>query len=186
MTGRDSFGAKSTLEVGELRYRIHRLSALEGVADLGRVPYSIKLLLENLLRHEDGVSVKAEDVEAVARHDTGGPAREIAYSPARILLQDFTGVPCIVDLAALRDAVDALGGDASRINPLVPVDLVIDHSVVVDAYARHDALQLNTSHEYERNSERYRFLRWGQQAFSNLRVSCRPGPGSATRSTSST
>ncbi len=176
MTGRGSFGAEGTLEVGDRRYHIHRLSALEGVADLGRVPYSIKLLLENLLRHEDGVSVKAEDVEALARREIGGTAREIAYSPARILLQDFTGVPCVVDLAAMRDAIEALGGNASRINPLVPVDLVIDHSVVVDAYARRDALQVNTSLEYERNAERYRFLRWGQQAFSNLRV-VPPGAG---------
>ena len=164
------------MEVGDRRYHIHRLSALEGVADLGRVPYSIKLLLENLLRHEDGVSVKAEDVEALARREIGGAAREIAYSPARILLQDFTGVPCVVDLAAMRDAIEALGGNASRINPLVPVDLVIDHSVVVDAYARRDALQVNTSLEYERNAERYRFLRWGQQAFSNFRV-VPPGAG---------
>ncbi len=176
MTGRDSFGAEGTLEVGDRRYRIHHLSALDGVADLARVPYSIKLLLENLLRHEDGVAVKAEDVEALARHETGGAAREIAYSPARILLQDFTGVPCIVDLASMRDAIEALGGDASRINPLVPVDLVIDHSVVVDIYARRDALQVNTTLEYERNAERYRFLRWGQQAFSNMRV-VPPGTG---------
>jgi len=176
MTRQDSFGAEGTLEVGGQRYRIHRLSALEGFADLGRIPYSIKLLLENMLRHEDGVSVKAEDVEAVARHEIGAPAREIAFSPARILLQDFTGVPCIVDLAAMRDAVEALGGDAGRINPLIPVDLVIDHSVVVDTYARRDALQLNTAREYERNAERYRFLRWGQQAFSNLRV-VPPGAG---------
>ena len=176
MTRQDSFGSEGTLEVGDRRYRIHRLSALEGVADLGRIPYSIKLLLENMLRHEDGASVKAEDVEAVARHETGAPAREIAYSPARILLQDFTGVPCIVDLAVMRDAVEALGGDPGRVNPLIPVDLVIDHSVVVDTYARRDALQLNTSLEYERNAERYRFLRWGQQAFSNLRV-VPPGAG---------
>ena len=174
---RDSFGAEGTLEVGDRRYRIHRLSALEQVADLGRVPYSIKLLLENLLRHEDGASVKAGDVEALARYETGGgAAREIAYSPARILLQDFTGVPCVVDLAAMRDAIEALGGSAGRINPLVPVDLVIDHSVVVDAYARRDALKVNTTLEYERNAERYRFLRWGQQAFSNLRV-VPPGTG---------
>src|ERR1039458_5902009 len=176
MTGRDSFGAEGTLEVGDRRYRIHRLSALEGVADLGRVPYSIKLLLENLLRHEDGVSVKAEDVEALARHETGGAAREIAYSPSRILLQDFTGVPCVVDLAAMRDAVEALGGKPDRVNPEVPVDLVIDHSVVADVYARPDALEVNTTLEYERNGERYRFLRWGQQAFSNFRV-VPPGTG---------
>jgi len=174
--GQDSFGAEGILEVGDRRYRVHRLSALDQVADLTRVPYSIKLLLENLLRHEDGLSVRAEDIEALARHETGTAAREIAYSPARILLQDFTGVPCIADLAAMRDAVEALGGKAGRINPLVPVDLVIDHSVVVDAYASRDALQVNTNREYERNAERYRFLRWGQQAFSNLRV-VPPGTG---------
>jgi len=174
---RDSFGAEGTLEVGDRRYRIHRLSALEQVADLGRVPYSIKLLLENLLRHEDGASVKAETWRPwPVMRPAAGAAREIAYSPARILLQDFTGVPCVVDLAAMRDAIEALGGSAGRINPLVPVDLVIDHSVVVDAYARRDALKVNTTLEYERNAERYRFLRWGQQAFSNLRV-VPPGTG---------
>ena len=176
MTGQDTFGAEGTLKVGDRRYRIHRLSALGAVADLGRLPYSIKLLLENLLRHEDGVSVNASDVVALAGYGTGGAAREIAFSPARILLQDFTGVPCIVDLAAMRDAVEALGGSANRINPLVPVDLVIDHSVVVDAYGCRGALEVNTTLEYERNAERYRFLRWGQQAFSNLRV-VPPGAG---------
>ncbi len=177
MTGRDSFGAESTLDVGDLRYSIHRLAALEGTADLGLVPYSIKLLLENLLRHEDGVSVEAGDVEALARFASGDAGdREIAYSPARILLQDFTGVPCVVDLAAMRDAIGPLGGSAGRINPLVPVDLVIDHSVVADVYGRVDALQVNTDLEYERNSERYRFLRWGQQAFANFRV-VPPGTG---------
>jgi aconitate hydratase len=177
MTARDSFGAESNLEVAGQRYTIHRLSALDGVADLARVPYSIKLLLENLLRHEDGVSVTAADVESLARYATGGAAgREIAYSPARILLQDFTGVPCVVDLAAMRDAVESLGGHASRINPVVPVDLVIDHSVVADVYGRRDALQLNTALEFARNAERYRFLRWGQQALSNMRV-VPPGTG---------
>jgi aconitate hydratase len=177
MNVRDSFGAESTLEVAGQRYRIRRLSALGHLADLERVPYSIKLLLENLLRHEDGVSVTAGDVEALVRYASGGGSgREIAYFPARILLQDFTGVPCIVDLAAMRDAVEALGGAASRINPVVPVDLVIDHSVVADVYGRQDALALNTALEFERNAERYRFLRWGQQAFSNMRV-VPPGTG---------
>ncbi|MGA2530464.1 MAG: aconitate hydratase AcnA [Acidimicrobiales bacterium] len=176
MSARDSFGAESTLEVAGQRYRIRRLSALEGVADLARVPYSIKLLLENLLRHEDDESVTASDIEFLARYASGGAGREIAYSPARILLQDFTGVPCIVDLAAMRDAIETLGGAASRINPVVPVDLVIDHSVVADIYGRHDALARNTALEYERNAERYRFLRWGQQAFSNMRV-VPPGTG---------
>jgi len=176
MTARDSFGAASTLGVGDRRYRIHRLSALQDIADLGKIPYSIKLLLENLLRHEDGVSVHAGDVEALARYATGGGGREIAYFPARILLQDFTGVPCVVDLAAMRDAVEELGGAASQINPVVPVDLVIDHSVVADVYGRRDALETNTALEFARNAERYRFLRWGQQAFSNMRV-VPPGTG---------
>ena len=177
MSGRDSFGSEATLEVGDRKYRIHRLSALEGVADLSRVPYSMKLLLENLLRHENGSSVLAGDVEALARYPGSATAgREIAYFPARILLQDFTGVPCIVDLAAMRDAVESLGGAAGRINPVVPVDLVIDHSVVADVYGRRDALEINTALEFERNLERYRFLRWGQQAFSNMRV-VPPGTG---------
>src|ERR1035438_9641874 len=177
MTGYDTFGAVGQLAVGGENYRIHRLSALDRVADLGRVPYSIKLLLENLLRHEDGVSVKADDVEALARYATGGgTGREIAYSPARILLQDFTGVPCVVDLAAMRDAIEDLGGAPSRINPVIPVDLVIDHSVVADVYGRRDALEVNTALEFERNAERYQFLRWGQQAFSNMRV-VPPGTG---------
>lgn len=182
MTGRNSFGAKGHLNVGDQRYRIHRLSALGVSASLERTPYAIKLLLENLLRHEDGLSVTAEDIEALA-HPGTGCAREIAYFPARILLQDFTGVPCIVDLAAMRDTIEELGGNANQINPVVPVDLVIDHSVVVDAWASSDALKTNTALEFERNAERYRFLRWGQQAFSNLRV-VPPGPASATRSTS--
>ena len=176
MTSRDSFGSAGTLKVGERQFRIHRLSALESVADLGRVPYSIKLLLENLLRHEDGSSVRADDIEALANYAGSGGEREIAYSPARILLQDFTGVPCVVDLAAMRDAIEALGGRAAQINPIVPVDLVIDHSVVADVYGRRDALAVNTALEFERNVERYRFLRWGQQAFSNTRV-VPPGTG---------
>ena len=177
MTLRDSFGSAGTLKVGERQFRISRLSALDSVADLGRVPYSIKILLENLLRHEDGSSVRANDIEALASYaKNGGADREIAYSPARILLQDFTGVPCFVDLAAMRDAIESLGGRAGRINPIVPVDLVIDHSVVADVYGRRDALAVNTALEFERNVERYRFLRWGQQAFSNTRV-VPPGTG---------
>ncbi len=176
MTARNSFGAAGTLSVGDRSYRIHRLSALQSTADLGKTPYSIKLLLENLLRHEDGVSVHAGDIEALARFTTDGGGREIAYSPARILLQDFTGVPCVVDLAAMRDAVEELGGAAGQINPVIPVDLVIDHSVVADVYGRRDALEVNTALEFTRNAERYRFLRWGQQAFSNMRV-VPPGTG---------
>jgi aconitate hydratase len=174
----NSFSSKATLEVGGDRYEIHRLDALAGLCDLSKVPYSVKLLLENLLRNEDGAEVTAADIEALATNAAAGVAaqREIAFSPARILLQDFTGVPCLVDLAAMRDAVEDLGGKPDRVNPLVPVDLVIDHSVVADVYNRPDALSVNTRLEYERNAERYRFLRWGQQAFSNFRV-VPPGTG---------
>jgi aconitate hydratase len=174
----NSFSSKATLEAGTEAYEIHRLDALAGICDLSKVPFSIKLLLENLLRNENGVAVTAADIEAVATSATAGVAaqREIAFSPARILLQDFTGVPCVVDLAAMRDAVEDLGGKPDRVNPLVPVDLVIDHSVVADVYGRPDALEVNTRIEYERNAERYRFLRWGQQAFSNFRV-VPPGTG---------
>jgi aconitate hydratase len=169
--GLNSFGAAGTLEVGDSRYTIHRLDALAEGHDLERLPCSIKVLLENLLRNEDGVNVRAEDAQSLAGYASSGPSgREIAFSPARILLQDFTGVPCVVDLAGLRDAVEALGGDPEQVNPQVPVDLVIDHSIIAEVTARPDALQLNTEIEYRRNLERYRFLRWGQQAFSNLRV----------------
>ena len=174
----NSFGSASSLGVGSETYAIHRLEALSSVTELSKVPYSLKLLLENLLRHEDGSQVTAGDIEAFARGAaTGRPAGlEIAFSPSRILLQDFTGVPCVVDLAAVRDAVESLGGKPDRVNPDVPVDLVIDHSVVADVYARPDALAVNTALEYQRNDERYRFLRWGQQAFSNFRV-VPPGTG---------
>ncbi|MGO9558517.1 MAG: aconitate hydratase AcnA [Acidimicrobiales bacterium] len=176
----DSFGARATLGVGDDDYQIRRLGALSSLCDLSTVPYSIKLLLENLLRHEDGVHVKASDIEALASSraaaSSARPEQEIAFSPARILLQDFTGVPCVVDLAAMRDAVEALGGKPDRVNPQIPVDLVIDHSVVADFYGRKDALALNVALEYERNAERYRFLRWGQQAFSDFRV-VPPGTG---------
>jgi len=177
-TSTNSFSSKATLGVGEESYEIHRLGALSGICDLAKVPYSVKLLLENLLRNENGRNVSAQDIEAVAMSAAAGVAahREIAFSPARILLQDFTGVPCVVDLAAMRDAVEDLGGKPDRVNPLVPVDLVIDHSVVADVYGRPDALEINTRIEYERNGERYRFLRWGQQAFSNFRV-VPPGTG---------
>jgi aconitate hydratase len=176
----DSYGSRGTLGVGEDDYQIHRLDALSSLCDLATVPYSIKLLLENLLRHEDGLHVKASDIEALASSSAAAsssrPEQEIAFSPARILLQDFTGVPCVVDLAAMRDAVEALGGKPDRVNPQIPVDLVIDHSVVADFYGRRDALALNVALEYERNAERYRFLRWGQQAFSDFRV-VPPGTG---------
>jgi aconitate hydratase len=175
--GQDSFGARATLEVGSASYTIHRLGALAGDHDVAHLPYSLKVLLENLLRCEDGVNVTAEDIEVLA--GAAGAAgsgagrvgdREIAFSPARILLQDLTGVPCVVDLAALREAVEALGGSPERVNPLTPVDLVIDHSVVADVSGRPDAFARNAELELSRNVERYRFLRWGQQAFSNFRV----------------
>ena len=169
----DSFGTAGRLEVGEESYRIHRLSSLGGTGlDVGRLPYSLKILLENLLRHEDGVDVSAADIEALIRFGLGDEAaeREIAFAPARILLQDFTGVPAVVDLAIVRDGVQALGGRPEAVNPLVPVDLVIDHSVVADEYGTPTAFARNAELELQRNSERYRFLRWGAQAFDNFRV----------------
>jgi aconitate hydratase len=162
-----------TLEVGDRRYRIHRLAAVEeaGLGRMARLPRSIRVLLENLLRFEDGHSVRREDIAALAawRAD-GGNTAEIAFRPARVLLQDFTGVPAVVDLAAMRDAVARLGGDPARIEPLRPADLVIDHSVQVDFFGSRDALRRNSQVEFERNRERYEFLRWGQSAFNSLRV----------------
>jgi aconitate hydratase len=167
----DSFGARSTLEVGGREYEIHRLDALQKRYDVARLPYSLKVLLENALRLEDGESVDAKDVEAIASWDaTAEPAEEIPFQPARVLMQDFTGVPAIVDLAAMRDAIERLGGDPGAINPLVPVDLIIDHSVQVDAFGNPRAFDINADRDYERNGERYAFLRWGQQAFDNFRV----------------
>jgi len=168
----DSFGTRSRLDLGDrvLHYfALPRLASRFG--DLARLPYSMKILLENLLRHEDGISVLPEHIEAVARwQPTREPDTEIAFMPARVVLQDFTGVPCVVDLAAMRDAMVALGGDPKRINPLIPSELVIDHSVQVDVYGRKDALDLNARIEFERNRERYAFLRWGQQALDNFKV----------------
>jgi aconitate hydratase len=167
----DSFGARSTLEVGGREYEIHRLDALQKQFDVARLPYSLKVLLENALRLEDGESVDAADVEAIATWDANAePAEEIPFQPARVLMQDFTGVPAIVDLAAMRDAIERLGGDPGAINPLVPVDLIIDHSVQVDAFGNARAFDINADRDYERNGERYAFLRWGQQAFDNFRV----------------
>ena len=173
----DSFSARSTLEVGGVAYEIFRLDRLAGRFDLDRLPFSLKILLENMLRHEDGASVTASDIEALAGWDAGAePATEIAFTPSRVLLQDFTGVPAVVDLAAMRDAMRSLGGDPSKINPLSPVELVIDHSVQVDRFGSHDALARNTEIEFERNRERYAFLRWGQQAFRDFKV-VPPGTG---------
>ncbi len=167
----DSFGARSSLEVSGSEYEIHRLDALQSKFDVARLPYSVKVLLENVLRLEDGESVTAADVEAIATWDAKAePSKEIPFQPARVLMQDFTGVPAVVDLAAMRDAMDELGSDPSRINPLVPVDLVIDHSVQVDAFGNARAFEINAEREFERNQERYEFLRWGQRAFANFRV----------------
>ena len=165
----DSFGTRGALEVGGVRYAMHRLDALGG--RVARLPFSLRVLLENLLRREDGRSVTRDHVEALLAWDPARqPEREIPFMPARVILQDFTGVPCVVDLAAMRDAMQRLGGDPKRINPLQPVDLVIDHSVQVDAFGTPDAFQQNVEIEYQRNRERYAFLRWGQRAFSNFRV----------------
>ena len=169
--GQNSFGAQGTLKVGDRDYTVHRLSALASEFDIEHLPYSLKVLLENLLRNEDGINVLPADIQSLANFARAGVGeREIAFSPARILLQDLTGVPAVVDLAAVRDAVEALGGRADQVNPQVPVDLVIDHSVVADVSARPDAFQINAGLEFERNIDRYRFLRWGQQAFSNFRL----------------
>jgi len=167
---KDSFGARSTLEVGNDTYEIFRLDAVkEGHAD--RLPYSLKILLENLLRHEDGRDVTREDILALANWDpAAAPSTEISFTPGRVILQDFTGVPAVVDLAAMRDAVVKLGGSADKINPLSPAELVIDHSVQVDNYGAPNALDLNNKIEFMRNKERYSFLKWGQSAFQNFRV----------------
>lgn len=156
----NSHGSRATLTVGGRAYDIHRLDA---VAGSDRLPYSLRILLENVLRNEDGRSVLSEHAEAIASWDPHAqPEREIGFTPARVLLQDFTGVPAIVDLAAMREAMVQLGGDPSRIDPLVPAELVIDHSVVAEAFGSPDSLQLNIDLEYSRNLERYQFLRWGR------------------------
>jgi aconitate hydratase len=168
----DSFGSRATLRVGGREFRLARLDALEKRGfDISRLPYALRILLENLLRREDGAVVTAGDIEALAGWDPKAlPSQEIAFMPARVLLQDFTGVPAVVDLAAMRDAMVAMGGDPKRINPLQPVELVIDHSVQVDEYGTAAAFLINAEKEFERNRERYAFLRWGQTAFSNFRV----------------
>jgi len=172
MTNKNSFGAASVLRAGERSFRIYSLRALEkaGFPNVARLPYSLKVLLENLLRHEDGRTVTAEQIQQLANWSGRPEPTEISFMPARVLLQDFTGVPCVVDFAAMRDALKKMGCDPRRANPLIPADLVIDHSVQVDYYGSPDAFRLNTQREYERNRERYAFLRWGQSAFSNLRV----------------
>ena len=167
----DSFSTHDTLEVSGERYRIASLAKLGQRFNLARLPYSMKILLENLLRHEDGVNVTAKEIEAVANWEPKKePDTEIAFMPARVVLQDFTGVPCVVDLAAMRDAIVKLGGNADLINPLIPSELVIDHSVQVDDFGKAGSLDLNVKIEFERNKERYSFLRWGQKAFKNFKV----------------
>jgi aconitate hydratase len=167
----DSFSARSTLGVGGREFEIFRLDALQQRFDVARLPYSIKVLLENVLRLEDGTSVSAADVEAIASWDAAAePSVEIPFQPARVLMQDFTGVPAVVDLAAMRDAMEEIGGDPAAINPLVDVDLVIDHSIQVDAFGSERAFAVNAEHDFERNRERYSFLKWGQQSFDNFRV----------------
>ncbi len=167
----DSFNVRTTLQVGGKDYEIYRLPSLQGRFDVERLPYSLKILLENLLRFEDGSNVSAADIEALATWDPRAePSKEIAFTPSRVLMQDFTGVPAVVDLAAMRDAMKRLGGDPDKINPLQPAELVIDHSVQVDSFGSDDAMRLNADLEYARNRERYSFLKWGQSAFSNFKV----------------
>ncbi|AXH95375.1 aconitate hydratase [Ornithinimicrobium avium] len=173
-TNPNSFGAKGTLEVGDQSYGIYRLGGIEGADDL---PYSLKVLLENLLRTEDGANTTADHIRALAQWDENAqPSIEIQFTPARVLMQDFTGVPCVVDLAAMREAMSELGGDPTKINPLAPAELVIDHSVIIDVFGRADAFERNVEIEYQRNGERYQFLRWGQTAFEDFKV-VPPGTG---------
>jgi aconitate hydratase len=169
---KNTFGAAAKLRAGGSQYEIFRLAKLEetGVGNVSRLPFSTKILLENLLRNEDGKRVSPDDIRYVAGAAAGGEAKEISFMPARVLLQDFTGVPCIVDLAAMRDALAAMGVDPARANPLMPADLVIDHSIQVDQFGRKDAISINALLEFERNRERYMLLRWGQTAFHNFRV----------------
>ncbi|TWF95842.1 aconitate hydratase [Saccharopolyspora dendranthemae] len=171
---KDSFGARGTLNVGDASYEVFRLSAVEGAE---RLPYSLKILLENLLRTEDGANITADHVRALAGWDSKAePATEIQFTPARVIMQDFTGVPCVVDLATMREAVADLGGDTSKVNPLAPAELVIDHSVIIDVFGKPDAFERNVEFEYGRNKERYQFLRWGQGAFDEFKV-VPPGTG---------
>ncbi|WP_405494290.1 aconitate hydratase [Nocardia sp. NBC_00511] len=174
MTSIDTFGAKGTLEVGKNSYEIFRLAAVPGTEKL---PYALKVLAENLLRTEDGANITADHIRAIASWDPNAqPDTEIQFTPARVIMQDFTGVPCIVDLATMREAVTALGGDPSKVNPLSPADMVIDHSVILDVFGTADALERNVDLEYQRNGERYQFLRWGQGAFDDFKV-VPPGVG---------
>ena len=174
MASTDSFGAKGTIQAGGAEHEIFRLSAVEGAE---RLPFSLKVLLENLLRTEDGANVTADHIRALAGWDpTAEPDTEIQFTPARVIMQDFTGVPCVVDLATMREAVTELGGDPAKVNPLAPAELVIDHSVIIDVFGSADAFERNVDFEYQRNKERYQFLRWGQGAFDEFKV-VPPGTG---------
>ncbi len=170
----NSFGARGTLEVGDNSYEIYRLSAVEGT---DKLPYALKVLAENLLRTEDGANITTEHINAIANWDPSAePSVEIQFTPARVIMQDFTGVPCVVDLTTMRDAVKELGGDPEKVNPLAPAEMVIDHSVIIEAFGNAQALERNVEIEYQRNEERYKFLRWGQGAFDDFRV-VPPGTG---------
>src|SRR6202000_2858566 len=170
----DSFGSRATLAAGGKEYEIYRLDAVPGSASL---PYSLKVLLEKLLRNEDGANITAEHISALGNWDPAAePDTEIQFTPGRVIMQDLTGVPAVVDLAAMREAMQALGGDPKKINPLIPAELVIDHSVVADVFCRADACARNVELEFQRNSERFQFLRWGQQALDGFRV-VPPGTG---------
>src|SRR3954451_13689194 len=178
MASKDSFGAKGSLDVSGTSYEIFRLEKVQGDGlDVASLPYSLKVLLENLLRTEDGSDITEEHIRAVAGWDADAdPDKEIQFTPARVIMQDFTGVPCVVDLATMREAMAELGGDPSRINPLAPAEMVIDHSVIADVFGTPEAFERNVEIEYERNRERYQFLRWGQGAFDDFKV-VPPGTG---------
>jgi aconitate hydratase len=168
----DQFGSRATLTVEKDTYTIYRLDAVaRSIPQAARLPFSLKILLENLLRTEDGLAVRPDDIEALAKwNPKAKPDKEIAFTPARVLMQDFTGVPAVVDLAAMRDAMRRMGGDPRRINPLLPAELVIDHSVQVDDFGNGLSFRRNADMEYQRNRERYAFLRWGQKAFEDFAV----------------
>ncbi|MSZ76763.1 MAG: aconitate hydratase, partial [Actinobacteria bacterium] len=178
MASQDSFGAKGTLDVDGKSYEIFRLDAVTGEGvDVASLPFSLKVLLENLLRTEDGADITADDIRYLGAWDADAqPDKEIQFTPARVIMQDFTGVPCIVDLATMREAMADLGGDATKINPLAPAEMVIDHSVMADVFGTPEAFERNVEIEYERNRERYQFLRWGQGAFDDFKV-VPPGTG---------
>lgn len=183
MSAVDSFGSKDTLTVGSTDYEVFRIDRVPGHEKL---PFSLKVLLENLLRTEDGANITADHIRALGEWvPESDPDTEIQFTPARVVMQDFTGVPCIVDLATMREAVAALGGDANRINPLAPAEMVIDHSVIADLFGTEDALERNVELEYERNGERYQFLRWGRPPSTTSRSSRRER-ASFIRSISST